>query len=723
MASIQTAIQLTDQMTAPIRNITNNLNWMINSLELIKSTSERAFDGVTLNAAREEIARTNIELEIMVSDMAKVGNQIERNISLQRNFSNSVSNATPGQSGLLGKVKSTISLENIIQGTEKIMKASDNLAQTTVRINLMNDGMQTTQKLQDKIFQSAERARTSYDATVATVSKLGTVAKNTFGSNDETIKFTELMNKSFRIEGSSPKDQTTTMYRLTQAMASGTLQGDEYKSISGSSPLLTNAIEDYMVNVQHAKGSMEEWASQGMLTADVIKNALFNSADEINKQFGTIPITFADVVNSIKNTAERAFQPFLKKVSDGLNSEYVQQFISNIISPIIILGNMASWLYDIVANIGIFISDNWSMIAPIVGGIVAAIGMYVFYLGIVKAAEVAGTFAKIAMCFASYAHAAATRTEASTTARATAAQYGFNTALLSCPITWIILAIIAFIAIVYLVVGAINKLTGETNSAAGIIVGVVAMVASFIGNAIIGVINFIIGIGVELYNLLGTFANFFANLFTDPIASIMHLFSDLFDFVLGIVQSIAKALDTVFGGTHMADAVAGFRNSFNDKIDGMIGSDKYKAVIDKAYASDYQIKAINYLDAFGAGYDLGEGIEDKIKSFFKKNETKDEKEKDKDSIDDYQSTIPDNLSSINDNTKNISDSLDITNENLKYIRDFAEERAVNRYTTATIKVDMTNHNSINSDHDIDGIVTKLKTRIEDEMYASAEGVH
>ncbi|MBQ8445146.1 MAG: hypothetical protein IJX22_02020, partial [Opitutales bacterium] len=238
-----------------------------------------------------------------------------------------------------------------------------------------------------------------------------------------------------------------------------------------------------------------------------------------------------------------------------------------------------------------FISDNWTVIQPILLGLLAMIGAYTTALLIYNTIKTASAIAE-------GVHAAAQTMAAGATFTATAAQYGLNAALLACPVTWIILAIIALIAIIVALANWIVKTTGITESALGVIVGAVAVAGAAIWNIIVGLVNFIIGIGIELYNLIATFANFFANVFNDPVGAIITLFSGMFDFILGIVESAASLIDTVLG-TDMGSAIEGFRDKVSSAVEDIVG--EQTVVMEKVDASDYMLKGIEYGDTWDAG--------------------------------------------------------------------------------------------------------------------------
>ena len=245
---------------------------------------------------------------------------------------------------------------------KKGMDISDEYTNTAARLGLINDGLQTQLELQDKIFAAADRSRGSYSDMSDAVAKMGLLAGKAFGSNDELIAFTELTQKAFRLGNTDAATQQGAMRQLTQAMASGRLQGDEFVSIIEGAPMLANAIEDYMINVQKAEGTMKDWSAQGILTADVIKNALFMAGEDINNMFETLPLTFADVGNKISREALKAFGPVIEKVNNLINTDGFERIINTVIGGIYLLAGGLEWLVNIII-------DGWDIIGPILGAI------------------------------------------------------------------------------------------------------------------------------------------------------------------------------------------------------------------------------------------------------------------------------------------------------------------------------------------------------------------
>ncbi|QEH69913.1 tape measure protein [Cellulosilyticum sp. WCF-2] len=707
MATIRTAIQLQDRFTPVIRNMSNALNMTLSSFEALQRASHNAVDTASIQAARQSLASVEVGINEIEQGIREASGQ-------QQQFNNTVRGGGSAIDSMTGKIKSMVGAYVGIRSLGAGMQATDTYISNGARLDLINDGLQTQAELQDKIYQAAQRSRGEYNAMVNTVAKLGLLAGDAFKSNNELVAFTELMNKSFKISGASTQESTNAMYQLTQAMASGRLQGDEYRSIIENAPMLANAIADYC---GVSRGELKELASDGAISADIIKAAVFSTADDIEGKFATLPMTFSDVWTSIKNTAVQQFSGLMQKVNGFLNSNTGRNMVNGISSAIGTLAIVLGVVLEMVMGVSTFFSDNWSTIEPIIWGIVGAFVVYNSVLAIYN------TQKSITAGLEAY-HAAkaalaegATLAQAAATTTATGAQVGFNAALLACPITWIIAAIILVIVCIYAVVGAINSMAGTSISATGIIIGAFGVASAAIVNILLGVVNFIIGIGIELYNLIATFANFFATIFNNPAAAIIDLFAGVFDFICGIVESAAGMIDTILG-TDMSGAIAGFRQKISTAVDDIVGDSRVE-VLQKVKQEDFKLEGLDYKEYWNAGYQTGEFVDDKLGSVFKMPNMNDLNN----NMPDY-SSMGQNIDNIAGDTGKMSDSLDTSEEDLKYLRDIAEREAINRFTTAEIKVDMGGvSNTINNMQDLDGIADYLAIKVEEQMQIAAEGVH
>ena len=709
----------TDRANAELEGLRSQLDQAIQAQNEMNSAMER-MDVSAANSAYMRLSQTVSTTERYIRD----------NVDEQGRFNREINEGVHSANNLMDSIKGMVAAYATIQTIGEIIGLSDTMTQTTARLDLIVDDGGSVEDLQNKIYLSAERARGSYLATADAVSKLGMQASQAFSSNDELIAFTELLNKQFVNAGTSAQGIDSVMLQLTQSMAAGVMQGEELNAIMDNSSIIVQDIQRYLQEVQGIDASnIKELASEGVITAEVIKNAMFYAADETNAKFETMPKTFGQVWQSFQNTALMAFQTVLNRMNDFANSEAFNAFIMSAQEAMIILAGVITSIFDMIGAIGTFTYENWSIISPIIYGIIGALALYGAYLAITKGIELASAAGKIILCVASYAHAAATGAEASATAAATAAQYGFNTALLACPITWIIILIIALIALFYAAVAAVNKFAGTSVSATGIICGVFMVAAAFIGNLFVALINFVIDIFVVLWNFIAAFANFFGNVFNDPVGAIARLFFDLVDTVLSLLQSLASAIDTIFG-SNLAGAVQGWRDSLGGWVDSTFGQGE--EIMAKLNAEDLHLDRFEYSSAWDAGYSFGEGIDESIANFDPSSlfDTNVPGAGDYADLSNYGSDlgglggIGSGVDDIAGNTGAIADSMDITEEDLKYLRDIAEQEAVNRFTTAEINIDQSGmQNNISNGMDLDGVISGLTEGVNEAIDSMADGIH
>ncbi len=660
MASITTAIHLTDAMTPVLRNITGAMDSTLDIFENMDSEMNKSFDTSKINSARIAIDQVNASLNSMEDNLNK-------NYQQQNKLNKEIQDGKNKVDNMMGSVVSLVSAYAGFKTIGKLVNLSDEYTQTRARLNLMNDGLQTTDELQQKIFNSAQRARSSYQTQADIVAKLGQRAGDAFKSNNETIAFAENLSKLFVIAGASQQEMTSASLQLTQALGSGVLRGEELNAVFESAPNVIQTIADYL---DVPIGKIREMASDGKITADIVKNALLGATNDINSQFDSIPMTWSQVWTSVMNELYVATQPILELIN--------------------------------------LLAQNWSIIEPIVIALATAIGIY-------TAALVAYNTVKGISAMMEAVHGAAMMMATGKTFAATAAQYGFNAALLACPLTWILLIIIAVIAAIYAVVAAINKAKGTTVSATGVICGSINVVLQFFKN--LGL--FIANVALGIWNALGACASNIGIAFNNVICNIKSWFYGLLETVMDVIAGIVKTLNKlpfididVSGITSKADEYAAKKaEAENNKKD-------YESV------SEAFNKGMNTFDAFetgwvsdayNAGYKVGENVDSAIGNFFGGGD-----------IPDMASDLGDlgnSASKIASDTGSIKDSLDITSEELKYLRDLAEQEVINRFTTAEIHVDMGGiTNNVSNNNDLDGIINYLVEGVEVAMEETAEGV-
>lgn len=700
-----------DTANAELEQLRGQLDQAVQEQEALN----RAVENMDVEAANQAYLRLS-------QTVGNTERYIRDNVDEQGRFNREIEEGTNEANSLMQTIKGAVAAYATIQTLPAALNLSDQLTSTTARMNLMNDGLQTTQDLQNMIYLSAERARGSYQATADAVSKLGLMAGDAFGSSQEIIAFMEQVNKQFTIAGTEAAGVDAAMLQLTQAMASGVLRGEELNSIFEQAPTIIQTIADYL---DVPIGSIREMAAEGQITADIVKSAMFAAADETNAKFESMPKTFSQIWTSFQNTALMAFQPVLQRMNEIANSEAFQTFVNNAIEGLSMVAGIALEIFDLLVGVAGVVADNWSWLSPIIYGVAAALAVYYGWLLLTKGAEMAMAAVHGIVAVAKGIMAAATMLVTGATWAETTAQYGLNAAMYACPIVWIIILIIALIALFYAAVAAVNKFAGTSVSATGIICGAFMVALAFIGNIFVALWNLVVDVFVLIYNLVATVANFIGNVFTDPIGAICRLFFDLADTVLGILQALASAIDAIFG-SNLAGSVQGWRDSLGGWVDDTFG--KGEEVMAKMNADDMKLGRFEYGEAWDAGYSFGEGIDQSIANFDPSSlfDTNVPGADDYANLGSYGSGIGGIGSGVDDiagNTGKIADSMDITEEDLKYLRDIAEQEAVNRFTTAEITIEQTNHNTVSGKMDLDGIVSGLTDAANEAVDKIAEGVH
>lgn len=715
MGNIRAAIALYDGVTSPLQSMHKAMGVVLNTFEAMQQASGRAVDTAAIREAREEWAKAGTAFDTIEENIRNANNE-------QQNFNNSIRGGSNSANGLLSIIKKVAIAAGGIAGINKVLNISDELASTKARLNLLVDDGGSVEALEQKIMASAQRSRSAYFDTASAVAKLGLNAGNAFGGNmDQVIAFMEQVNKQFVIGGATAQEQSNAMIQLTQAMAAGALRGEELNSILDGAPGIARAIEKYM---GIAEGSIKTVAQEGKVTAEVVKNAMFAMADETNAKFDSMPKTWAQIWVDMKNQALSMFAPILTKINQIGNSTKFQKVTTGLINGLAAVANVASSALDILIAIASVFVDNWGIIQPLVLGIAAAMLLYNGYLIANNAITAISNAQKGLAAVQAYKAAVANTTlaatekaEAMAKASATAAQYGFNAALLACPLTWILLIIIAVIAAIYMIVAAINKLTGSTISATGIICGVVAVAGAFVLNCAIGVLNAIIqaiwtifvapflGIVEWILNV----CNGGFNSFGDAVA---NLIGQIIGWFLNLGKVVTTIIDAIFG----TDWTSGLE-SLQSAVTSW-GKNENAITLEKnAPTIDYRA---TYSGAWDAGYDFGQGIDDKIGGMF------DASGLDSMGAFDLSNTLDGIYGNTCDtaaNTAATADALDIAEEDLAYLRDIAEREAINRFTTAEIKVEQHNENHISKDADLDGIMDAWANDFAEKLEVSEEGVH
>ena len=709
MGTIRTAIALYDGVTSPLQSMHKAMGVVLNTFESMQQASGRAVDTAAIREAREEWAKAGTAFDAIEENIRNANNE-------QQKFNNSIRGGNNSANGLLSTIKKIAVAAGGIVGINKVQNISDKLASTKARLNLLVDDGGSVDMLEQKIMASAQRSRSVYFDTASAVAKLGLNAGNAFnGDMNQVIAFMEQVNKQFVIGGATAQEQSNAMIQLTQAMAAGALRGEELNSILDGAPGIARAIEKYM---GIAEGSIKTVAQEGKVTAEVVKNAMFAMADETNAKFDSMPKTWAQIWAGMKNKALSMFAPILTKINQIANSTKFQQVTTALINGLAGVANVASSVLDILISIASVIVDNWSWIQPIIMGIVAAM---LIYNGV---ALVTNAIMGI-QATAKAVHAAATAMEAGATFTATVAQQSLNAALLACPLTWIILLIIAVIAAIYAACAAVAKFTGIANSGFGVICGGIMVVISFFKNLGLSVANIALGI----WNALGACASNIGTAFHNVISNVQGWFYNLLSTALTVVAGICEALNKLPFVEFDYSGITSKASEYAAKSAEAYGNvEEYKSVADAFNEGMSTFDTFQdgwAADAFASGAAWGDGVADKVSGMFDFSALD---SMGADSLDAFNlgndlDSIYGNTGDIANNTAATADALDIAEEDLAYLRDIAEREAINRFTTAEIKVEQHNENHISKDADLDGIMDAWANDFAEKLEVSEEGVH
>lgn len=676
MATIRSQMVLNDQVTGVLKNITRALDITLHSFEQMQDASANAVDVRLLNQARAGLGEVNLavrEMEENYRRAAQQEQQVTRNIrqstQAEQQLNASIRGGNDALDDMVGKAKNLAATIGASVGLKKLIELSDQMTSTTARLNFIVDDGGSVEALEAKIMASAQRSRAAYLDTASAIASMGANAGAAFSSNDELIAFMEQVNKQFVIGGASAQGQAAAMLQLTQAMAAGALRGEELNSILENAPGIARAIEQYM---GIAEGSIKSYAEKGAVSATVVKNALLSIADETNAKFNGMAMTWGQVWTQMGNIALKVTQPLLTAINWLANN-------LSVIGPILLGLGTAFLVFQVAAH--------WTQIAAVATAAYhAVVNLLSIGFGVLTG----------------------------NTAAASAAVFTFNSALLASPITWIIMLIAVVIGLLYGVVAIINKVTGSSISATGLICGAIAVAGAFIGNTVIGLLNALIqyiwaifvapflGIVEWILNV----CNGGFNSFGDAVA---NLIGQIIGWFLNLGKVVTTIIDAIFG-TNWTAGLESLQSSVTawGKNENAITLDKNAPTIDYRF---------EYGDAWAAGNDFGKGIDAKIGGMFNMGGLGGTSGFDLGDIAAYTGETA-------DNTGKTADALAVTEEQLEYLRDIAERDAINRFTTAEVKIDMTGMtNRIDGSADLDGVISQLTEGFTEALVTAAEGVH
>lgn len=693
MATITTGIQLTDNFSAPLMHIISSVNMAISSIYDMDQAMNAGVNTASLEAARNEIAQATVAAEEFNQTMQQASSPINDNIRRQEQFNQSLQNGASESSNLVSAIKRMAGAYLSIQTAGKILEMSDEITQTTSRLNMMNDGLQSTADLYNIVYVAANDARGSLGDMASVVARFGNNAKDAFSSSAEVVQFANLVQKQMTIAGASTQEAANAELQLSQALGSGVLRGDELNSIFEQAPNLIQNIADYL---DVPIGKIRSMAQDGELSADVVKQAVFAATDEINANFESMPMTWGQMWTVFQNNATMAFQPVLQRLNDLANTDGFQTFATNAINDLAVVAGVVLDIFEGIGSVGTFVSDNWQIIGPIVEGVAAALTVYYGW-------QLLST---------------------SATKAAAAAQWIYNAAMNANPAAIVAISIGALIVLIGILA---NKFTGTghiAQSVFGMITGGINVVIQYFKNWGLTVADIFIGI----WNAGGACATNVEIAFHNAISHVQALWYNMLSTALTVVSGICSALNKLPFVDFDYSGITGAADNYASKAAAAAGNTKDYASVPAAFSKGvktydtYQKGWVN--DAYTAGAAWGDGVTSKIKNTLSSKATNIPNANNyPNALASSNAATAANTADTAKNTAKTANTLSASSEDLKYLRDIADREYVNKFTTAQIKVEMINHNNVNNDMDLDGMAEHLRSKIEEEMNAAAEGEH
>lgn len=706
MAQINASINLMNGMTQPLMSIVNSVNNVISTLRAVNNANIN-IDTSSLQASQNLLNQTSADL---LRWQQELENQIRENGDEAGRLNNRFREGGGPLEGLIAKAKRlALTLGGITFG-KKLLGLSDEITTMNARVNIMAKANEDPENIKRALFESAQRSRADYFATANAAATMGITAKDTFGSSKEVISFMELANKQFTIAGTEGAAKEGAMLQLQQAMSMGVLRGQEFRSVQQGMPTMIDYLAKHLGKT---KAQIKEMADQGKLTASVVKAAMFGAADDINKKFESMPKTLGQIGTSIKNTFIKNFEPVSEKLSKMFNSESFKNFVDTISMGINISILAIGGLISAVASMVNWIRKYSSYIIPVLAIVTAGFVQLKWAVIASTAATIKDTIAKgvnaaatlgLTAVYALYNGAVALATLATgimtgNTAALTIGVKGLSAAFLACPVVWIALAIMGVVYAIYKLVEWLNKTKGMSLSTFGVITGAIAYFVTSTFNLLKVFANNIMFTISIIYNNFATFAEFLANLFNDPVTAVKNLFLDLGENIIKILTTVSGVIDKVLG-TNLSSGLNDFQDKLNTWRNENVKENKIK--IPRMNPEYFQLS--DPKEAFKNAHDKTVEIANNIKGSLNLGVTND-----------Y-------LKTIAGNTGKTNSTLDLTKEELKYLRDVAEQEVINRYTTASINNNNTFNNNISSETDVDGVVSKFYNGLAEAASMVAEGV-
>lgn len=704
MASIMTAFQLTDRMTAPLMNITNAVSTVITEFERAQAVSGNAFDSSSIAKAKAQLGLADSELKKIASDTTQA-------IGEQEKYNSKVREGKGAAGGLLSTVKGLVaSLGGIYivrQGTQLLgdcAEKASQLHQAETKLKEVMGAMQGAGSAQVNTMKNLTSEISGYGVVGKTALINGAQQASTYFHQTDAVKtlLPKMADLAVQMHGVNvTSEDMVNIGNMTGKVMTGQVGALRRAGIS---------FTDYQEKVMKNGTEMEK--------ANMLAQVIEQNVGKMNEAMANTPegvmARNQNDFNAVKTTIGEQVQPAIVSMFNAIHNNLptLQLIATGFANASVLVMGAITNIINIATRMVNIIKANWPLIEPIVWGIVTALIVYNATMGI-------GWLTTLKDIGTKGLHAIASAGQTAALIKTTIAQKGLNGAIKMCPLSWIIIAIIAVIAAIYLIVAAINKVQNKTISATGKILGWLFAFGAALINTVIGWINAILQYCWTFVTPFISIVEWVLNVanggFDSFGGAVANLIGQIISWFLSLGKVVTKIIDAIFG----TDWTSGL-TALQDNVVAWGKNDNAITLNKEAPSIDYRIK---YSDAYGKGYNIGKGVEDKVKDkvggLFKKGEMGDSSKYGYGNED----AIANNTADTAANTAKSADSLDITSQQLKYIKDYAEQKAINRFTTAEIKVDMRNTINGTSDTDMEGIVSHLRTRLEEEMAATAEGVH